>query len=90
MVAVVFGARGNLGRHVAAGLLAGGLAAAFGLSALLPASRVAYDAMRIAGAVFLASMGCGRCRGHAARTPASPGRGRRLARRGGGRTGWAW
>jgi threonine/homoserine/homoserine lactone efflux protein len=39
------------------GVVLWGLAAAFGLSALLLASRVAYDAMRITGAVFLVTMG---------------------------------
>jgi threonine/homoserine/homoserine lactone efflux protein len=39
------------------GVVLWGLAAAFGLSALLLASHIAYDAMRIAGAVFLVSMG---------------------------------
>jgi threonine/homoserine/homoserine lactone efflux protein len=39
------------------GVLLWGLAAAFGLSALLLASRVAYDVMRVAGAVFLVSIG---------------------------------
>lgn len=39
------------------GTLLWGMAAAFGLSALLLASRIAYDGMRIAGAVFLVSMG---------------------------------
>jgi threonine/homoserine/homoserine lactone efflux protein len=40
-----------------AGVLAWGLAAAFGLSAVLVASEIAYEAMRIAGAVFLVGMG---------------------------------
>src|SRR5262245_57374973 len=39
------------------GVLLWGLAAAFGLSALLLASRIAYDTMRIAGAVFLITLG---------------------------------
>lgn len=39
------------------GVLLWGLAAAFGLSALLLASQVAYDAMRIGGAVFLVALG---------------------------------
>ncbi|MVZ99267.1 LysE family transporter [Actinomadura sp. LD22] len=39
------------------GVLLWGLAAAFGLSALLLASRLAYDAMRITGAVVLVCMG---------------------------------
>jgi threonine/homoserine/homoserine lactone efflux protein len=39
------------------GVLLWGLAAAFGLSALLLASRLAYDVMRVAGAVFLVSLG---------------------------------
>ncbi|MCO5972325.1 LysE family translocator [Actinoallomurus soli] len=39
------------------GVLLWGLAAVFGLSALLLASRVAYDVMRVAGAVFLIWMG---------------------------------
>lgn len=39
------------------GVLLWGLAAAFGLSALLLASRLAYDAMRITGAVVLVYMG---------------------------------
>lgn len=40
-----------------AGVLLWGLAAAFGLSALLLASRIAYDTMRITGAVLLVGMG---------------------------------
>jgi threonine/homoserine/homoserine lactone efflux protein len=40
-----------------AGVLLWGFAAAFGLSALLLASRIAYDAMRIAGAALLVWMG---------------------------------
>jgi threonine/homoserine/homoserine lactone efflux protein len=39
------------------GILLWGLAAVFGLSALLLASRIAYDVMRVAGAVFLIWMG---------------------------------
>ncbi|WP_103962636.1 LysE family translocator [Nonomuraea solani] len=39
------------------GILLWGLAAAFGLSALLVASQVAYDIMRVAGAVVLVVMG---------------------------------
>ncbi|WP_141963914.1 LysE family translocator [Actinoallomurus bryophytorum] len=39
------------------GVVLWGLSAALGLSALLLASRIAYDTMRIAGAVFLVSMG---------------------------------
>ncbi|NUR93529.1 MAG: LysE family translocator [Nonomuraea sp.] len=39
------------------GILVWGLAAAFGLSALLVASQVAYDVMRVAGAVVLVVMG---------------------------------
>jgi threonine/homoserine/homoserine lactone efflux protein len=39
------------------GVVLWGLAAAFGLSALLLASRVAYDALRITGAVFLVTLG---------------------------------
>ncbi|MFB4301221.1 LysE family translocator [Actinomadura sp. NTSP31] len=39
------------------GVLLWGLAAAFGLSALLLASQLAYDAMRITGAVVLVFMG---------------------------------
>ncbi|MFI0420630.1 LysE family translocator [Spongiactinospora sp. 9N601] len=39
------------------GVLAWALAAAFGLSALVTASQVAYDTMRIAGAVVLVAMG---------------------------------
>ncbi|GLY76275.1 LysE family translocator [Actinoallomurus iriomotensis] len=39
------------------GVVLWGLAAAFGLTALLLASRIAYDAIRIAGAVFLVWMG---------------------------------
>jgi threonine/homoserine/homoserine lactone efflux protein len=72
------------------GVVLWGLAAAFGLSALLPASRVAYDAMRIAGAVFLVSMGVRAL--WRARRPESarPPRGRHRRCRGGGRTGWAW
>lgn len=40
-----------------AGVLLWGLAAAFGLSAVLVASEIAYDVMRIAGAAFLIWMG---------------------------------
>lgn len=40
-----------------AGVLLWGLAAAFGLSALLLASRIAYDTMRITGAAILVTMG---------------------------------
>ncbi|GAA3262132.1 LysE family translocator [Nonomuraea helvata] len=39
------------------GILLWGLAAAFGLSALLVASQLAYDLMRIVGAVVLVAMG---------------------------------
>ncbi|MEU8363609.1 LysE family translocator [Nonomuraea sp. NPDC048882] len=39
------------------GILAWGLAAAFGLSALLVASQLAYDVMRVTGAVLLVAMG---------------------------------
>lgn len=39
------------------GILLWGLAAAFGLSALLVASQLAYDVMRVAGAVVLVVMG---------------------------------
>ncbi|PZG22780.1 LysE family translocator [Nonomuraea aridisoli] len=39
------------------GILLWGLAAAFGLSALLVASQVAYDVMRVTGAVVLVVMG---------------------------------
>ncbi|MEV0237241.1 LysE family translocator [Nonomuraea sp. NPDC050786] len=39
------------------GILLWGLAAAFGLSALLVASQLAYDLMRVAGAVVLVAMG---------------------------------
>lgn len=39
------------------GILVWGLAAAFGLSALLVASQLAYDAMRVIGAVILVVMG---------------------------------
>ncbi|MFF4615801.1 LysE family translocator [Nonomuraea jabiensis] len=39
------------------GILLWGLAAAFGLSALLVASQLAYDVMRVAGAVVLIVMG---------------------------------
>ncbi|MDN3356291.1 LysE family translocator [Actinomadura sp. DC4] len=39
------------------GVVLWGLAAALGLSALLLASTIAYDAMRIAGAVFLLTLG---------------------------------
>ncbi|WP_433236004.1 LysE family translocator [Streptosporangium sp. CA-135522] len=39
------------------GILMWGLAAAFGLSALVLASEVAYDVMRVAGALFLVAMG---------------------------------
>ena len=39
------------------GVVLWGLSAALGLSALLLASRIAYDTMRIAGAVFLVWMG---------------------------------
>jgi threonine/homoserine/homoserine lactone efflux protein len=40
-----------------AGVLAWGMAAAFGLSALLLASRLAYDTMRVAGAAVLVTVG---------------------------------
>ncbi|GAA4622020.1 LysE family translocator [Actinoallomurus vinaceus] len=40
-----------------AGVLLWGMAAVFGLSALLLASRIAYDVMRFAGVVFLITMG---------------------------------
>lgn len=40
-----------------AGVLLWGLAAVFGLSALLLASRIAYDVMRVAGALLLIWMG---------------------------------
>jgi threonine/homoserine/homoserine lactone efflux protein len=39
------------------GVLAWGMAAAFGLSALLLASRLAYDTMRVAGAAVLVTVG---------------------------------
>ncbi|MGV9777722.1 LysE family translocator [Streptosporangium sp. NPDC003464] len=39
------------------GILLWALAAAFGLSALVLASEVAYDVMRVAGALFLVAMG---------------------------------
>ncbi|MFC4116035.1 LysE family translocator [Nonomuraea zeae] len=39
------------------GILLWGLAAAFGLSALLVASQLAYDVMRVAGAAVLVAMG---------------------------------
>lgn len=39
------------------GVVLWGMAAAFGLTALLLASRIAYDTIRIAGAVFLVWMG---------------------------------
>jgi threonine/homoserine/homoserine lactone efflux protein len=39
------------------GVVLWGLAAAFGLSALLLASQIAYDVMRILGAVFLVTVG---------------------------------
>src|SRR3954469_2076719 len=57
------GVLGHEGGGVAAmlgnecGVVLWGLAAAFGLSALLLASRVAYDAMRVTGAVFLVTLG---------------------------------
>ncbi len=54
------------------GVLLWGMAATFGLSALLLASRIAYDTMRIAGAVFLVSMGV-RALWSARRAPGSPG-----------------
>ncbi|GAA1924268.1 LysE family translocator [Streptomyces durmitorensis] len=40
------------------GCLAWGVATAIGLTALLTASRLAYDALRIAGAAYLAWLGC--------------------------------
>lgn len=39
------------------GILLWGLAAAFGLSALLLASKIVYDGMRIIGAAFLITVG---------------------------------
>src|SRR5882757_5380045 len=49
-----------LGNEV--GVLAWGLAAAFGLSALLVASRIAYDGIRLAGGRGCSSgSGCRRC-----------------------------
>jgi threonine/homoserine/homoserine lactone efflux protein len=57
------------------GALVWGIAAALGLSALLIASQIAYDAIRITGAVILVCMGvralwCGR-RGHTVEGPAA-------------------
>ncbi|AHV91358.1 lysE type translocator family protein [Bordetella holmesii ATCC 51541] len=44
---------------ICAGCLAWGAAAAFGLGALLSASRLAYDLIRIAGAIYLLYLGAG-------------------------------
>ncbi|TDE09046.1 LysE family transporter, partial [Actinomadura sp. 6K520] len=54
-----------------AGVLAWGLAAAVGLSALLAASRLAYDGLRVAGAVVLVWFGV-RALWHARRGVAVP------------------
>jgi threonine/homoserine/homoserine lactone efflux protein len=56
---VVSGRRAGVAAMVGneSGVVLWGLAAAFGLSALLLASRLAYDVMRVAGAVFLVSLG---------------------------------
>ncbi|MFJ0543618.1 LysE family transporter, partial [Bordetella bronchiseptica] len=45
------------GLGVCAGCLAWGVAAALGLGALLAASSLAYDALRIAGAIYLCWLG---------------------------------
>ncbi|MQT13268.1 LysE family translocator [Segnochrobactrum spirostomi] len=57
--AAVDGARSALlaGLGVSAGVLVWGLAASAGLGALLAASQLAYDAVRIAGAVYLVVLG---------------------------------
>ncbi|OZI74632.1 LysE family translocator [Bordetella genomosp. 12] len=47
------------GLGICAGCLAWGAAAAFGLGALLAASQLAYDLLRIAGAVYLLYLGAG-------------------------------
>lgn len=57
------------------GILLWALAAAFGLSALVLASEVAYDAMRVVGAIVLVVMGAQalwQARGPAAQTAAEP------------------
>lgn len=55
------------------GILLWGLAAAFGLSALLVASQLAYDVMRVTGAVLLLAMGAQALWQAGKRTPATPG-----------------
>jgi threonine/homoserine/homoserine lactone efflux protein len=64
------------------GILLWGLAAAFGLSALLVASQVAYDVMRVTGAVVLVVMGAQalwQARKGAPRVESEPAPGRRGA-----------
>ncbi|MFI9030765.1 LysE family translocator [Streptomyces sp. NPDC053560] len=60
---------------IAAGCFVWGLAGAAGLTAMLSASRVAYDALRIAGAAYLMWLGLQALRSarRAARTPAGEG-----------------
>jgi threonine/homoserine/homoserine lactone efflux protein len=54
---------------IATGSLLWGIAAAVGASALLTASRVAYDALRLAGALYLLWMGFGLLRASFRRQP---------------------
>lgn len=56
---------------IGTGSLLWGIAAAVGASALLTASRVAYDTLRIAGAVYLLWMGAGMLRTSLKRQPAT-------------------
>lgn len=86
-----------------AGVLAWGVAAAVGLSALLAASRLAYEGLRIAGAVVLVWFGVralwqSRRGGRPPRTLGTSWRWRGgwtgrmpvAGRRGGGGSGWGW
>ncbi|AZQ38236.1 LysE family translocator [Streptomyces cyaneochromogenes] len=66
------------------GVFIWGVVAAFGLTALLTASEVAYDVMRIVGAVVLVGFGVQALR-EARRTKEAP----EVAWEGGGRSGWA-
>ncbi len=67
------------------GVFVWGVVAAFGLTALLTASEVAYDVMRVVGAVVLVGFGIQTLR--AARR--SKGQQESVAEEDGGRTGWA-
>ncbi len=65
---------------IGTGVLAWGICAAVGISALLAASQLAYDALRLAGAAYLLWLGAGmlwaswRRRGEEARAAATAGR----------------